>query len=292
MATRPSERFEVGRVLSRAFETIGSNPAVFFGLSLLFSGGPNLALQLFGVSIGRNNSLFASPEMLMALVPGIFLGAIVAMVLGAILQAALTRAAVASLSGDKPGFGAVLGTGLTLALPVIGISFLEGLAMLLLLGVGGVLAFGLMFSVGVSTYSGGDPGRIAGAIFGVLFLFVLLAIPMVMLYIRWLVAIPAYVAEREGVIESLGRSAELTRGSRWNVLVTMIITGIATWILTWPAGLVTLALGQGSSAAAIIAALVAAVSSMFVVTVQASAYVELRHVRDGVLPTELEEIFA
>lgn len=60
---------------------------------------------------------------------------------------------------------------------------------------------------------------------------VLLIVPGVLLYLRWMVASAAQVAESTGVTESMARSVELTRDNRWALLgLTMIavvgLTGV------------------------------------------------------------------
>lgn len=58
------------------------------------------------------------------------------------------------------------------------------------------------------------------------------------LFIRFYLAVPALMLERQGIVKSLKRSAKLVRGSWWRVfgimLLTLLITGIVAAIVTIP----------------------------------------------------------
>lgn len=62
--------------------------------------------------------------------------------------------------------------------------------------------------------------------------FLLLLIPGVMLAVRYNVSIPACVIEEQGPIDSLGRSAELTKGFRWTIFGLALVFGAPTLIVT------------------------------------------------------------
>src|SRR5262245_30316282 len=47
--------------------------------------------------------------------------------------------------------------------------------------------------------------------------FLLLVIPGIILALRWAVAVPACVVENKGPLQSMSRSAELTKGHRWKI---------------------------------------------------------------------------
>lgn len=53
-----------------------------------------------------------------------------------------------------------------------------------------------------------------------------LVVPGVMLICRWWVAVPVAVVERPGILASLGRSSELTRGYRWKVFGIVFVLGL------------------------------------------------------------------
>src|SRR6185312_8381222 len=64
---------------------------------------------------------------------------------------------------------------------------------------------------------------------------VLLIVPGIILFTMWSVALPANTVERTGILASLSRSQELTRGRRWRVfgtvLVPILISAVTSWLL-------------------------------------------------------------
>jgi hypothetical protein len=104
--------------------------------------------------------------------------------LGLIVAAAVTYAAVQELRGRHVSFGEFFGRGLAQSGAVIRVAILSGILL--------VLAF------------------------------IALVVPFFIFYTMWWVAIPVAVIERPGAIASLQRSAELTRGYRWQVFGLII----------------------------------------------------------------------
>lgn len=233
--------------------------------------------RAFG-AIGRNFGLFLGLALILAGIPhlltalwrvsaqdpshpggapaiiALVAGSLLGLVSGAILQVAITRATVTDLVGEKPAFGACLKAGLALILPMIGLSILAGL------GVG--LAM------------------------------ILLIIPGIMLFVAWSVAVPAYVQERIGITDSLGRSRALTKGARWKIFGLFLVYAIAVFILNLPVGFMVAGFHASPYLAVAFSSLVSVLGTMVLVTMQATMYVELRDVKEGVSPKELEAIFA
>ncbi len=251
-------RFEIGAVISRAFETIGSNIVLFCGLALVLAGIPQFALGFWqATNIGLSGNLVdGSYYFSSAYWTPILIGILVSIVTNAILQAALTRATVLSLSGETPQFGQCLAVGISLILPMIAIGILTGL------------------------------GLIVG--------FALLIVPGIILWLVWSVVTPAYVQEKIGIFEAFGRSAELTSGSRWRIFLTMVIVGLLIWVLSIPVSFLNAAMSATGNLflAALVGAAVNALYSMLTVAVQASVYVELRQLKEGIAPSDLESIFS
>lgn len=138
------ERFDVGRVAGRTFGVIGRNPLLFFGIALLFSGLPTLALGLLG---------YASPSQAMGTgwVLPIALGFLTYFVLANLLQTSLVVATLQDLGGQRVDFAACVRRALVLFLPLIGMSFVIafGVALgFLLLVVPGIIVY-LMWFVAV-----------------------------------------------------------------------------------------------------------------------------------------------
>lgn len=63
--------------------------------------------------------------------------------------------------------------------------------------------------------------------------FLLLVVPGVILSLVLAVAFPVVVVENRGPVAALGRSAELTRGSRVLILFTSALLWVVVWIMTW-----------------------------------------------------------
>jgi hypothetical protein len=251
-------RFEIGAVLSRAFGTIGSNLLLFCGLAIVLAGIPQLVLQLwqltrFGMDADLSSGVYIFTGSFWTVFGSNFL---VATVTSAILQAALTRATVQYLSGETPQFGHCLMVGLRLLLPMVAMGLLAGI------------------------------GLFVG--------FALLIVPGIVLWTVWAVITPAYVQEKIGIFEAFGRSATLTSGSRWQILAIAVIVFVLLWVVGIPFSFLTAAMtGFGNPVLlAAITAVLGALRGMVVVAVTASVYVELRQLKEGIAPAELEAIFA
>lgn len=259
MAEVGEGQYEIASVISRSIATIGSNFALFAGLALILAGIPAFALNAWQTSVNVNFAT-GQPDMGTILSPTylgpIFAGWIVAVVTGAVLQAALTRATVLHLSGEKPTFAQCLSVGLAMILPMIGI--------------------GILLSLGVGLAM------------------LLLIVPGIILWLCWSVVVPVYVQEKVGVFEAFGRSLDLTRGARWRIFLTMLLVVVGLWLLSIPAGILSVAVASSGSiiVTALVTSVISALGSMVMVTVQSCIYVELRNVKEGVAPADLEAIFA
>jgi hypothetical protein len=67
---------------------------------------------------------------------------------------------------------------------------------------------------------------------GIFFGLILLIVPGIILGLAWSVSIPATVIEKEGPLNALQRSAQLTKGSRFRILVIMALITVFTYIVT------------------------------------------------------------
>ncbi len=74
-----------------------------------------------------------------------------------------------------------------------------------------------------------------------------LLVPGILLFVMWSLAVPAKVLENRGVLDSMSRSMDLTKGNRWRIFVIwllFILLGIGVGLLLrWP---VELAAGVSS----------------------------------------------
>lgn len=254
--------FSIGKTLSRAFGVMGDNPIAVFGIALLFGALPQ---QVY--------TYFVNPAMLAAnpnnAVPGAVLtmgSSVVFLVFGMLVQGAIVRATAAYAEGARATFGECVGTGLSAALPLIGLTIL--------------LILGLMVG------------------------FVLLVIPGMILYIMWSVAAPALVVEKTGVFAAFGRSRFLTKGARWKIFGLQILLVVVFMLLSSVVGVMMVAGGGLQSLAAqmeggqmptgyMIAAVVSStLMTAFWSTAQTSLYISLRDWKEGPQAETLANVFA
>ena len=101
------------------------------------------------------------------------------------------------------------------------------------------------------------------------------------------VAAPVAVVERPGVMESLSRSAVLTKGNRWGVFGTILLifigTIVASYLVDWIIG--------ASSYKVYVAWIVAAAITAFEASVTAVGYCMLRFAKEGVGVDEIAKVF-
>lgn len=253
----------IGRVFSRAFGTIGSNPVATLGIAFLFGALPSMLLLYLMAAVGEQSVEYLGLAATIAV--GIF-SAVTAVLLSMITQGALVRATVAFSEGRKSSLGESAMAGLGVAVPLFLLGLLSALG----------IAFGLL----------------------------LLVVPGVMLYVMWSVAAPALVEERLGPIEALGRSRELTSGSRWKIFGLILVIVVAYMLFSGlfevlgamafgtaaeaPPDLMS-AIPLGYLATTIISG---TVSSAVWGVVLTSLYVELRDWKDGPRTEALADIFA
>jgi hypothetical protein len=175
-----------------------------------------------------------------------------------LLQGILIRASVLHLGGHPPALGASAAVALRLLLPLIGLSFLVGL----LVGIG----------------------------------FVMLIVPGIMVYIAFSVAVPALIEERKGVLASMRRSRDLTRGSRGQIFILVVLFYVISMIATALLDAVLISPNPfAADPAPIRAGLSGAISGSLIAVVVAvmlaALYVELRTVKEGMSRGDLVDIF-
>jgi hypothetical protein len=213
--------------------------------------------QLFRFAVGPS-IIPGKPINPVEFLPYTMAGGVFGLVLNVVVQAMLTHATVTDLSGGRPTFGNCLKTALPLILPLIGMGIFE--------------------------------------YFGIVFGMILFIVPGIILALMWSVAVPTLVEERRGILESMGRSRALTKGSRWRLFGLFLVAVIILFI---PPALVSgLAIRlQGNpipsptSAASLIAGAISGLAAMLFATIISSAYVELRTVKEGATIEGLAAIF-
>ena len=178
---------------------------------------------------------------------------------GLILQGTVIYGTVTDMNGRRASLADSLSIGLRSFLPLLGI---------------GILFF-IAFLIGC----------------------ILLIVPGVMIAVIWCVAVPAYVVEQPPLLDSFGRSAELTRGNRWRIFALFILYVVVILIVEAVSGVFgtasRLAAGGGIPMfqALVITPLINVATALVSATGAAVLYVELRRLRDGVGPAGLTAAF-
>jgi len=253
--------FDFGWVLSKGFSVFFRQFPTFMLLSLIVFA----PLFIYGYLVGYPGNDFHGP---FAQMSQILSFTIVLAVASAILQPVLAGAVISGtvdeLSGRRAGFGRSLATGLRRMLPTLAVSIL----------------------VAVSTA------------LGVIALIVGAYVVMCMLY----VAVPVSVIEKPGVFAALSRSAELTKGYRWWVFLLVFVIGA---IVGLGGTLLELAavdhdeIGPGIKIVSEHAwgtykwlhIMLATFGGALGACLQATLYVHLRNIKDGVGVGDLAKVF-
>ena len=133
----------IGRVLSRAFETIGANPLAVFGVAFVFAALPHVLFTVGG------RALLTAGAGALGFSALTFSGLLGSIVSSAITQGALVRITVAHAEGRRASIGEALWAGLRMILPLLALGLLMALGVgfgLTLLFVPGLILW-LMWSV-------------------------------------------------------------------------------------------------------------------------------------------------
>ena len=178
-----------------------------------------------------------------------FVSALLVLIVGAMGKGALVEAGLATSEGRPCSFASAVSVGIKAFPSNLGIIFLD------YLGVG--------------------------------FASILLVVPGMMLLCRWIAAVPANVAERPGVLGSLGRSRDLTAGHRWRIFGLLLIFGLLSAVVPVVAMLIGFRQNQMAvlSAGSVVVALSSVVFALVGGVGIAAIYVELRAARgEGLSP--------
>ena len=108
--------------------------------------------------------------------------------------------------------------------------------------------------------------------------FVLLIIPGVIFLVFLSMAVPAFVIERRGVIDSMSRSWNLVSGSFWHVLGAIIVAYILIYIVSSILGAIG---GDSFFGTWIMSAIAQIITAPFFALVSVVLYVDLRSRREG-----------
>ncbi len=248
-----AQHLDIGRVLQNTIGVITRNPLIFLGLSFLIVALPQALIQLAtGVSTtGEDATAMFEIFSSPSMVAAGVGGWLLTIILSVLLQATFIIATVKDLNGQQISLGECVGQAIGKLLPLIGL--------------------GILMTLGV--------------MLGML----LLIIPGLILALMWIVASPVMMAEDKGIIDSLKRSAELTKGSkRWIVLLFVVYIIIATIL-----GLLMIPFAFAGTAALMVVGLVInTLTGALQGTGIAAVYVDLRIAKEGGNTEELANIFA
>jgi len=275
MSVMPAERrgdFRAGAVLSGSWRIFAGGLLFFLGVPVLIDlivvGVSVGTVLLFGLAGGE-----AQFGQAVATV-GAFLVVVLAVVLNMLGQAVLLVGAFQRLRGEPIRAGAALKQALARFLPLLGLVLLFGL---------GLTFVGLICVVIMSAFI-----TLLGFI-GLL-LVPLFVVPVVVLLVMWAVIVPACVVEGLGPIESLIRSADLTRGHRWKVLGIILLLAIAYLAASQLTDAILAPISLDLSALAAIAWIAAWTAYWNCAVIM--IYHDLRVAKEGVDTTEIAAVFA
>lgn len=245
--------FRVGAVFARAFDILSRNFAKFFALTAI-AYLPYLLVLLYTAStvasIQRDPGS-AAPQFGSAM--GAFFGVMILwLVLRTISEATVIFGAFQDMRGRPFEIGESLSKGLNRFLPIIGLSFCVGIAVIV----------GLL----------------------------LLVVPALIFSAILYVALPACVVERLGPFQSMGRSADLTKGHRWSIFGIAILLVIVNAIANKIIQLIFLAIG-GGLLGSIGSYLWLSVFGAFSAIVVSVAYHDLRVVKEGIDVDRIAAVF-
>ncbi|MFK7842194.1 MAG: hypothetical protein AB8B54_08010 [Sphingorhabdus sp.] len=249
-----AEHLDIGRVMNNTFGVIKRNPLIFLGLSFLIVALPQALIQMAtGVSAASGGDAEAVFEMFNS--PSVIVtaaaGWLLLIIFSVLLQATFIIATVKDLNGQQVSLGECISQAIGKILPLIGLGIL--------------MTIGIMFGM------------------------ILLVIPGLILALMWIVASPVMMAEDKGIVESLKRSAELTKGSkRWIALlfvVYMVIAMVLGFLMVPFAFAGTVAVGL---VGLVINTLTGAIQGTGI----AAVYVDLRIVKEGGNTDALADVFA
>lgn len=251
--TADAARFSIGGVISRAVSVLGRRFLMFFGLGLV-AEVPELIVNYISlptVNPAGSAAAFGASHWL-AVIGGALLG----LIMTALLQGSITYGTVMDLSDQPLSFGTALATALRVFFPLLGLTL--------------IVAFGVGLAL------------------------LLLIVPGIMLGLAWNVAVPVRVVEQTSVFGAFGRSRGLTAGHRWAILglwVIYFVAAVVVQLVVRFAVALPLMNGAHLSLALLINWLVQALMAVVAATIGACIYFELRSEKEGIGPQQLAAVF-
>ncbi len=257
----------MGEALSKTFAIFFKSFPKIIGLAIVVYS-PYIAIQLtMPGAVDPETGIQATNR----------LGAFLGFFLGPIVTAAVTYEVLQRMRGQTASFSDCLSTGFSRLFPVL----LVNMLMILAIGVGSVFAILGIVMMTQNPWVG-------------LLMLVAGIIPGIYFAVMLCVAIPVCVVERPGIIASLDRSSELTKGSRWGIFGALLVFGALYFLLFIVLVGVVLA-GVASDSATLVVIFTIAVTivmSALQAVLMATIYHELRTKKEGAASDDLVNVFA
>ena len=288
----PLRPLTLGEIFDGSFGAVRSNPRVMIGVSAIVIAaatvlGLGLGYLVSGIVtpylVSVDESLAAGDPLFGDMVTayfGVLSGAFVLMFAGPILNGILIASVSRSVIGHRASPSEVWAQVRSAVWPLIGFSFLSGLVALLVAGVW----IGLIVLAATV-----DPGLavVVGLLGGLA-----LVVGYVWFAVRILFIPPALVLEGQGFRSAVVRGWTLSRGSFWRILgiylLASIAVGVVASLISQPLAFVGgIVLGATQSSAAFLGITALAqvlsgiVTTVFVASVTALLYIDVRMRREG-----------
>jgi hypothetical protein len=198
-ASAPAHQFTIGNVLGTSFAVLRRNIVAFGIIGLVFGLFNPVADWIGGIIEPQVAAAMRAdaPATWGTWAPPILLSFVVflaGMVISSLATAAVSYGVFQDLRGQRAGTVDCLARGLTSILPVVAASLLFSLMVVL-----------------AST---------------------LLLIPGVLVWVAYWLCVPVIVVEKRGIMESFKRSAALTKGRRWMVVGLLLVSCIASLLVS------------------------------------------------------------
>jgi hypothetical protein len=252
MTAASAARFSVGGVLGQGFEVFVKN-LVPFGIISLVVTFPSFVYQLInGASAVTTDATMGNGTVYVGRSVaggGAFLAILIELALRQVAIGAISYGVFQEMRGQRADLADCLRRAGALVLVVLGVAVVAAIATIL------------------ATF--------------------LLVVPGLIVATMLWVAVPVAVVERPGVMQSLSRSAALTKGSRWQVFGIVLLIGIGAFVASY---VVARIFGAGTLGS-FISWIVAAAISAFAASATAVGYTTLRFAKEGVGIDQIAAVF-
>ncbi len=266
--------FDFGRVFTRTIDILKLRGLRMLVVSMMLIGLPFFLISIWPMFLGGGfQDLFESsdPNVILNAFTGgllavLIIGVLLIVIASLWLQPALIKMSYSALTKEHHSNLSTLKQATPFVLPVFGFFILYALAVMV-----GLLLF---------------------------------IIPAIFIGLGWMLAAHIIVLEKKGVMDSISRAWDLTKGAkRWLLLLAIVfgvigsIIGVVISIPIYIMGDPNLAMLEGASTSywivnGILSSLVQVISTVIGVAWATAAYVELRKIREGVDPESRVDVFS